>query len=128
MNISRAMRRTSFWKAELESFSQDRDGVVAQVRTTDNEVQTITAKYIVGCDGPRSLIRHSLELNFEGSTFERIFFVADAQIDWQLNHESLHVCFSQDSFVVFFPLKGEKRYRVVGVFPEAFNKDAGDIL
>jgi hypothetical protein len=40
----------------------------------------------------------------------------------------LHVCFSPNSFVVFFPLKGEKRYRIVGVFPEEFNKDEGDIL
>ena len=30
--------------------------------------------------------------------------------------------------MVFFPLKGEKRYRIVGVFPEEFNKDEGDIL
>jgi hypothetical protein len=30
--------------------------------------------------------------------------------------------------VVFFPLKGEKRYRIVGIFPEEFNKDEGDIL
>jgi hypothetical protein len=30
--------------------------------------------------------------------------------------------------VVFFPLKGEKRYRIVGIFPEEFNKGEGDIL
>src|SRR5215813_8475602 len=65
------------WKTELQSFSQDASGVVAQV-------------------------------------------------DWQFRHDTLHVCFSPDSFVVFFPLKGEKRYRIVGVFPEEFNKDEGD--
>jgi len=54
--------------------------------------------------------------------------VADAHVDWQFSHDSLHVCFSPDSFVVFFPLEGEKRYRIVGVFPEEFNKEEGDIL
>jgi hypothetical protein len=88
----------------------------------------MAAKYIVGCDGPKSLVRHILGLKFEGSTFERTFYVADAQIDWQMSHDTLHVCFSPDSFVVFFPLKGEKRYRIVGVFPEEFNKDESDIL
>src|SRR4029453_12235232 len=34
----------------------------------------------------------------------------------------------KDSFVVFFPLKGEQRYRIVGVFPEEFDKEEGDIL
>jgi 2-polyprenyl-6-methoxyphenol hydroxylase-like FAD-dependent oxidoreductase len=116
------------WKTELETFKQDSDGVVVQVRTSDDETQTISAKYIVGCDGPKSLVRHALGLKFEGSTFERIFYVADAQVDWQMSHDTLHVCFSPDSFVVFFPLKGEKRYRIVGVFPEEFNKDEGDIL
>ena len=42
------------WNTELESFAQEADGVVAQVRTSDGETQTITAKYIVGCDGPKS--------------------------------------------------------------------------
>jgi hypothetical protein len=40
----------------------------------------------------------------------------------------VHICLSKDSFVVFFPLKGEKRYRIVGVFPEEFDKEEGDIL
>jgi hypothetical protein len=34
----------------------------------------------------------------------------------------------KESFCVFFPLKGEKRYRIVGVFPEEFAKDEGEIL
>jgi 2-polyprenyl-6-methoxyphenol hydroxylase-like FAD-dependent oxidoreductase len=119
--------RNVLWKTELQSFSQHADGVVAQVKTSDDETQTISAKYVVGCDGPKSLVRHNLGLTFGGSTFERIFYVADAQVDWQMSHEALHVCFSPDSFVVFFPLKGEKRYRIVGVFPEEFNKDEGEV-
>ena len=116
------------WETELESFSQAADGIVAQVKTAGDEVQTISAKYLVGCDGPKSLVRHTLGLSFEGSTFERIFYVADAQVDWRMSHDTLHVCFSENSFVVLFPLKGENRYRIVGVFPEEFNKDEGDVL
>jgi len=29
---------------------------------------------------------------------------------------------------VFFPLKGENRYRIVGTFPEEFSKDEGEAL
>src|SRR5262249_15104067 len=115
------------WKTELQSFSQDADRVVAQVKTSDGETQAISAKYLVGCDGPKSTVRHRLGLTFGGSTFERIFYVADAQVHWRMSHDTLHVCFSPNSFVVFFPLKGERRYRIVGVFPEEFNKDEGDI-
>ena len=124
----RSHHKDVLWKTELETFSQTADGILAQLKTADEETRTISAQYIVGCDGPKSLVRHTLGLTFEGSTFERIFYVADAQVDWQMSHDTLHVCFSPDSFVVFFPLRGEKRYRVVGVFPEEFNKDEGDIL
>ena len=116
------------WKTELDGFSQDAEGVKAHVRTAVGASQIIEAKFLVGCDGPKSLVRHTLGLSFEGSSFERIFYVADAQIDWDLTHDALHICFSKHSFVVFFPLKGDKRYRIVGVFPEGFDKDDGDIL
>src|SRR5215475_1674306 len=124
----RSHHKDVLWKTELETFSQTADGILAQLKMADEETRTISAQYIVGCDGPKSLVRHTLGLTFEGSTFERIFYVADAQVDWQMSHDTLHVCFSPDSFVVFFPLRGKKRYRVVGVFPEEFNKDEGDIL
>jgi 2-polyprenyl-6-methoxyphenol hydroxylase-like FAD-dependent oxidoreductase len=116
------------WKTELESFLQDAGGIAAQVRTADGASQVIEAEFLVGCDGPKSLVRHTLGLSFEGSTFERTFYVADAQIDRRLSHDALNICFAKNSFVVFFPLKGEKRFRIVGVFPEEFNKDEGDIL
>jgi hypothetical protein len=67
-------------------------------------------------------------LGFEGSTFERTFYVADAQIDWELSHDASHFCLAPESFLLFFPLKGEKRYRIVGVFPEEFAKSEGEVL
>lgn len=121
-------RKEVLWNTELESFSQTVSGVTAQVKTAGGAFQTIEAKYLVGCDGAKSPVRHALGLPFEGSTFERMFYVADALVDFNLSHDALQVCLSKDSFVVFFPLKGEKRYRIVGVFPEEFAKDEGDVL
>jgi 2-polyprenyl-6-methoxyphenol hydroxylase-like FAD-dependent oxidoreductase len=116
------------WNTELYELTQSDSNVTAQVKTPDGVNQTIEAEYLVGCDGPPSLVRHSLGLEFSGSTFERMFYVADAQVDWQFTHDALHVCLAKESFAVFFPLKGEKRYRLVGVFPEEFGKAEGDVL
>jgi 2-polyprenyl-6-methoxyphenol hydroxylase-like FAD-dependent oxidoreductase len=120
--------KTVRWQTELASFSQTEENVMAQVKTVDGTSQTIKAKYLVGCDGPRSLVRHTLGLGFGGSTFERVFYVADAQIDWNLPHDAIQVCLTKDSLLVFFPLKGENRYRIVGTFPEEFSKAEGDVL
>jgi 2-polyprenyl-6-methoxyphenol hydroxylase-like FAD-dependent oxidoreductase len=116
------------WETALESFSQTDEGVTALVKTVGGDSQTVEARYLVGCDGAKSPVRHALGLAFEGSTFERTFYVADAQVDWGFAHDGLTVSLSKETFVLFFPLKGERRYRVVGVFPEEFAKDEGEIL
>lgn len=121
-------QRDVLWNTELESFTRTDACVEARVKTGGGASQTIEAKYLVGCDGAKSPVRHALGLGFEGSTFERTFYVADAQVEWRFDHDALSVSLSKETFVVFFPLKGEKRYRIVGVFPEEFKKDAGDVL
>jgi 2-polyprenyl-6-methoxyphenol hydroxylase-like FAD-dependent oxidoreductase len=116
------------WNTELESFSQTQTGVTAQVRAGDGASHTVEAQFLVGCDGAKSPVRHALGLSFEGSTFERTFYVADARVEWSFGHDSLCVSLSKETFVIFFPLKGERRFRIVGVFPEGFSKDAGEVL
>jgi 2-polyprenyl-6-methoxyphenol hydroxylase-like FAD-dependent oxidoreductase len=116
------------WQTELQSLSQTEAGVSAQVLKADGTPQVIEAKYLVGCDGPHSPVRHALRLSFEGSTFERLFYVADVQIDWAYPHDALQVCMTRNGVVAFFPMRGEKRYRIVGAFPEGWDQEAGEIL
>ncbi|HEY0005904.1 MAG TPA: FAD-dependent monooxygenase [Pyrinomonadaceae bacterium] len=116
------------WQTELESFSQDDERVKANVKKSNGETQTVEAKFLVGCDGAKSIVRHSLGLEFEGSTFERLFYVADVQIDWEFSHDALMVCLAQNTITAFFPMIGENRYRIVGTFPENHAKEEGEIL
>ena len=124
----RAHGREVLWNTELESFTQDENGVTAQIKTPAGESQTVVGKYLVGCDGASSPVRHGLGLTFEGSTFERLFYVADARVDWELSHHSLYVCLAREVFTAFFPMKGENRYRIVGTFPESKNAEQGEVL
>ncbi|MBA3600682.1 MAG: FAD-dependent monooxygenase [Acidobacteria bacterium] len=116
------------WNAELENFLQDESGVKATVKNATGETRTIEAKFLVGCDGAKSSVRHSLGLTFEGSTFERMFYVADVQIDWKFSHDALHVFLMKDTLLAFFPMTGENQWRIVGTFPEEFAKDEGEVL
>jgi 2-polyprenyl-6-methoxyphenol hydroxylase-like FAD-dependent oxidoreductase len=116
------------WQTEIEQFTQDKMGVTAQVKTYSGESETIIAKYLVGCDGARSPVRHALGLSFEGSTLERLYYVVDAQIDWEFGADAGYGCISRDSLTFFFPMAGEKRYRIVGTFPEGFDQNIEEIL
>ena len=124
----RSHEREVVWNTELEKFKQDENSVVANLKKLSGETETVEAKFLVACDGAKSIVRHSLGLKFEGSTFERIFYVADVQIDWDYGHDALQVFLMRNSLLAFFPMKGEKQYRIVGTFPEEFAKDEGDIL
>ena len=119
------------WNTAFESLSQTETGVSAEVKAADGSSQRIEGKYLVGCDGPKSMVRHALGLEFQGSTLERLFFVADVHLDWTLGNDALNLFLSKNSLLAFFPLKTAKddtRYRIVGTFPEEFAKSEGDIL
>ncbi len=116
------------WQTELQSFSQDETGVSAIIKNSEGETETIEAQYLVGCDGAKSPVRHGLGLTFEGSTFERMFYVADVQIDWDFPHDAGHAFLLKNNLLVFFPMTGDAQWRIVGTFPEEFAKDEGDVL
>src|SRR5687768_13775996 len=116
------------WNTQLESFTQDESGVKANVKITNGETETIEAKFLVGCDGAKSPVRQALHLTFEGTTFERMFYVADVQIDWDFSHDALHVFLMKNNLLAFFPMTGERQWRIVGTFPDEFAKDEGEVL
>ncbi|KAI9129114.1 FAD-dependent monooxygenase [Acaryochloris sp. CCMEE 5410] len=106
------------WNTTLEQFSQTNNGVTAVVQPKDGEAHTIEAKYLVGCDGASSVVRNTLGFDFIGDTLERLFYVADTQIDWELDHNTLHACLGRDSFIFFFPMAGDRCWRILGNLPE----------
>jgi 2-polyprenyl-6-methoxyphenol hydroxylase-like FAD-dependent oxidoreductase len=116
------------WQTELESCSQDSKGVVAKVKNSAGESEMIDAQFLVGCDGAHSFVRHSLGLKFEGGTFERLFYVADVDIDWAYDHDALHACLAKNTVTAFFPMKGDRQWRIVGTFPEGYEGKEGEVL
>jgi 2-polyprenyl-6-methoxyphenol hydroxylase-like FAD-dependent oxidoreductase len=52
---------------EADRFSQDADGVALTARRiTDGQSEQWQARYLVGCDGGRSAVRHSLGIRYSG--------------------------------------------------------------
>ncbi|HZZ11247.1 MAG TPA: FAD-dependent monooxygenase [Paraburkholderia sp.] len=66
--------------ARVLDFAQSQDGVTATVEldaTADRaaETRTVTARYLIGCDGPRSFVRKSLGLAYAGVAGEKREFM-----------------------------------------------------
>jgi 2-polyprenyl-6-methoxyphenol hydroxylase-like FAD-dependent oxidoreductase len=51
---------------ELEGFTQDGEGVIADVREPGGGAQAVRARYLVGCDGGSSTVRKALGIELRG--------------------------------------------------------------
>ena len=116
------------WNTELIDFSQNDAGVTAHIQRTSGDRLVVESKYLVACDGAKSIVRHQLGIKFSGSTFERLFYVADVQIDWKFSHDALVLNLGKDNLTAFFPMAGERRFRIVGTFPEGHEGEEGEVL
>lgn len=111
------------WQTALENLTQSDENVTATIKRADGEIQEVQAKYLVGCDGAKSLIRHRLDFEFAGTTIDALFYVADVEMDFPAGrHDEVYISFGADSFVGFFPLKENNFWRIVGNLPEEENE------
>lgn len=107
---------------ELMAFSQSGDGVTATLREGDDE-RTVSAQYMVGCDGAHSVVRKGLALSFEGDAFPEEYMLADVEVDWDMPHgygiRAMHQTDGvTDDGLVCIPLPGHNRYRMSMLVPE----------
>ena len=65
---------------ELISFDADDDGVRLEVRSAD-QGRAVSASWLVGCDGGRSVVRKSLGIDFDGITDATRWVVIDLKND-----------------------------------------------
>lgn len=120
--------RSVDWRTSLLGFSQNDNGVTAEIAGPDGQKRTVECSYLIACDGAKSFVRHSLGLKFEGSTMDRMFYVADVDIDWQYGRGGLFAFLMKNNLLAVFSMDGDGKYRIVGTFPEEFSKDEGDVL
>ena len=97
---------------ELIDFTQDADGVTASLRLPDGHTETCRSEYLIGCDGAHSVVRHSLNLPFEGLEYEESFALADTMVNSSLPDDEISGFASEKGVLFFFPITGG-RYRLI---------------
>jgi len=110
---------------ELVKLEQTADAVRAGLRRADGGTETVECRYLVGCDGGRSTVRHALQLPFEGEHFEQTFMLADVELNWDLprgyGYKFARIEGEQTlGLGAVIPVPGNpRRYRFSTVAPEA---------
>ncbi|MGH7233184.1 MAG: FAD-dependent monooxygenase [Nitrospiraceae bacterium] len=102
-------------KTALVSFRQNEDNVIADFSADGGaEVQ---CRYLIGCDGAHSVVRHGLGLSFEGDRYAEHYMLGEVEAQWDLRHgwsyRFVHVVDGKmDDFLVCIPIPGRNRYRL----------------
>ncbi len=100
------------WRTRLSSFQNDAD-VRATLVGPDGTEQTVRARWLIGCDGARSTVRHKLNLAFQGTEYEETFFLADVRIDWQQPEDEATLILAKEIQLGAFPLPQPGHWRLV---------------
>jgi 2-polyprenyl-6-methoxyphenol hydroxylase-like FAD-dependent oxidoreductase len=96
----------------LESFTDQGNQVQAALRKASGESETLTADWLVGCDGAHSTVRHGLGFTFDGTTQPSDWCLADGHITGLDPGDRLHIFWHKDGILAFFPIS-EGRWRVI---------------
>jgi 2-polyprenyl-6-methoxyphenol hydroxylase-like FAD-dependent oxidoreductase len=105
------------WETELTGFTPGPGDVVATLRGPAGP-ETVTAAYLVGCDGAHSAVRHGLGLGFPGGTYEQLFFIADVRASGEAaGPTDLNLCLGEGGFCGLMPVRTGGTHRLIGAAP-----------
>jgi 2-polyprenyl-6-methoxyphenol hydroxylase-like FAD-dependent oxidoreductase len=106
----------------LAGLHDDGGRVVAALTHEDGRSETAEYRFVVGCDGAHSAVRHALDIGFPGDRFPMEFMLGDVAIDWDVPRGVgvFSIVPRKDDapdFVVAIPLPERGRYRVSMLAP-----------
>ncbi|MER5199765.1 monooxygenase [Streptomyces sp. NPDC002755] len=107
---------------ETVGLSQDDDGVDMIVRAPDGSVETIRARYAVGCDGGRSFVRQAAGIDFPGTDESLTGVLGDFAVT---SPDPAALASARDRGVLVVPLEGGVT-RIVYMDPERLRVPAGE--
>jgi 2-polyprenyl-6-methoxyphenol hydroxylase-like FAD-dependent oxidoreductase len=88
---------------ELTGLAQDKDGLTAELAGS-NRRESVRARWLVGCDGGKSSVRHMTAIDFLGETLETYrMLVGDFRVAG-VDREYWHIWQSAEGFLALCPL------------------------
>jgi 2-polyprenyl-6-methoxyphenol hydroxylase-like FAD-dependent oxidoreductase len=104
-------------QVELLEFKRTDAGVEAILRHGDGQEETVSADWLLGCDGAHSVVRHRLGVPFAGETINSDWMLADIHMNgYPFPDSEVSVYWHKDGAFVIFPIV-PGRYRVLADLP-----------
>jgi 2-polyprenyl-6-methoxyphenol hydroxylase-like FAD-dependent oxidoreductase len=107
----------------VTAIAQDADGVTA----TFDDGGVIRARYAVGADGIRSIVREQAGIGFEGGEYEESFVLADVRLTGDVPHDEVVLFWANEGLTVVAPLP-DGVYRIVAPVADAPEEPSGSFV
>jgi 2-polyprenyl-6-methoxyphenol hydroxylase-like FAD-dependent oxidoreductase len=101
---------------------QERPGCVVCTLADRGDRETVTARWVVGCDGARSTVRALAGIDFTGAAYPQTFLLADLDATG-LDPGCAHAYVARHGLMFFFPLVHPAPWRLLAMEPSG--GDAG---
>lgn len=121
------------WGETLIGFRDDGAGVSAQIRAADGSERELRCRWLAGCDGAHSAVRHGLGLEYEGAALAMTFMLGDVAVDWALPRGRAYRMLEltdgmMTNQLVAIPIPGDvRRYRLSMAAPPDWWSDGADL-
>jgi len=102
---------------ELVAIRPGADSVEADI-VEDGARRTITARWLVGCDGAHSRVRDQAGISFGGNAYEEDFVLADVRMHWPIGRDEVTLFLSHGGMMLVAPLPPD-RFRIVAAVEKA---------
>src|SRR5579883_600357 len=110
-------------QVELAGLEQDEAGVAVDLALPEGARAGLRAKWLIGCDGAHSTVRHKLDLAFAGETEQSDWLLADLYLDGTaVASDEISLFWHPEGVLAIFPI-GPGRFRVIADLGPA--RDAG---
>lgn len=101
---------------ELVSFQQRDHQVACHLKHGSGAEEQVDFKYLIGCDGAHSIVRHTLGMSFPGRKDCHRWVLADVRLDGELPDADVAAFWSRTGVLLLFHF-GEDVWRVVAEEP-----------
>lgn len=101
---------------ELTSLTQEEGVTIVDIKSPSGQ-ERILARYVCGCDGAHSTVRHEIATPFSGGTYSQLFYVADVGTKEDVAKDAVQVSVSPKDFCIVMPIKSLQSTRLTGLIP-----------